>query len=87
MNLAILARDNIGMMLIVVPQTFFLLWANLGLFVGFNSEFVVLNEVVEMVVGVTDGGMENELMIFLGSNLFFLNSPSHTKRKGQKYLQ
>ena len=40
------------MMLIVVPQTFSLLWANLGLFVGFTSELVVPNEVVEMVVGV-----------------------------------
>ena len=40
-------------------------------------------DAVEVVVGVTDGGMENELMIFLGSQLFFLNSPSHTKRKEQ----
>ena len=47
-----LLKDNIGMMLIVVWHTFFLLWANLGLFVNFTSELVVPNEVVEMVVGV-----------------------------------
>ena len=28
--------------------------------------------------------IENELMRFVGSHLFFLNTPSHTKRKDQK---
>ena len=46
-----LPKDNIGMMLMVVWQTFFLLWANLGLFVGLTSDFIVSID-VKMVDGV-----------------------------------
>ena len=46
-----LLRDNIGMDLKVVLQTFFLLCVNLGLFVGCKS-----NAVVEMVDGVESIG-------------------------------
>ena len=46
-----LPKDNIGMMLMVVWQTFFLLWANLGLFVGLTSDFIV-SIGVKMVDGV-----------------------------------
>ena len=52
--------------------------------ISFSLLVCVDGGAVEVVVGVTDGDMENELMIFLGSNLFFLNSPSHAKKKVQK---
>ena len=50
-----LPKDNIGMMLMVVWQTFFLLWANLGLFVGLTSDFIV-SIGVKMVDGVESIG-------------------------------
>ena len=50
-----LPKDNIGMMLIIVWHTFFLLWANLGFFVGLTSDLIVSID-VEMVDGVESIG-------------------------------